>query len=113
MGRVDLKDQVLQLYLLEREKKTKWYMKMFRILLNVTILNCLLICRANSGQSQTDHFKFTVDLVQALLIEQGREIDRKVQGCHFNDKKCHNFLKDISPKESHQQTRRPGQRRGV
>jgi hypothetical protein len=41
-GGVDLKDQVLQPYVTERKKMTKWYMKMFR-LLNVTILNCLII----------------------------------------------------------------------
>jgi hypothetical protein len=52
MGKVDLKDQVLQPYLLERKKMTNWYMKMFRRLLNVTILNCLITCRANSGQSK-------------------------------------------------------------
>jgi hypothetical protein len=74
MGGIDLKDQVLQTYLLERKKMTKWYMKMFRRLLNVTILNCLIICHANSGQSKIDHLKFRVDLVQALLIEHGSEI---------------------------------------
>jgi hypothetical protein len=39
MGGVDLKDQVLQPYLLERQEMTKWYVNMFRRLLNVTILN--------------------------------------------------------------------------
>jgi hypothetical protein len=34
---VDLKDQMLQSYLLERKKVTKWYMKLFRRLLNVAI----------------------------------------------------------------------------
>jgi hypothetical protein len=43
VGGVDLKDEVLQPYVLERTKMTKWYMKMFR-LLNVAILNCLIIC---------------------------------------------------------------------
>ena len=30
MGEVDLKDQLLQPYLLERKKMTKWYIKLFR-----------------------------------------------------------------------------------
>ena len=41
---VDLKDQLLQPYLLERKKMTKWYIKLFRRLLNITVLNCMVIC---------------------------------------------------------------------
>jgi len=52
---------------------TKWYIKLFRTLLNITILNCMVICRANSGQAKMDHFKFRVELVQALLIEHQSE----------------------------------------
>jgi hypothetical protein len=81
---------------------TKWYMKMFRRLLSVTILNCLIICCANSGQSKIDHFKFRVNLVQALLIEHGREIERKVEGRHSTDKNVpqlreRHFLERIPP----------------
>jgi hypothetical protein len=39
MGGVDLKDQLLQPYILEIKKLTKSYIKMLRILLNVTTLN--------------------------------------------------------------------------
>jgi len=28
----------------------------------------MVICRANSGQTKIDHFKFRVELVQTLLI---------------------------------------------
>ena len=49
MGGVDLKDQLLQPYLLETKKMTKWYIKLFRRLLNTTVLNCMVICCANSG----------------------------------------------------------------
>ena len=72
-----LKDQLLQPYFLERKKMTKWYIKLFRRLLNVTVLNCMVICRANSGQTKIDHFKFRVELVQALLIEHQSESVRK------------------------------------
>jgi len=71
MGGIDLKDQLLQPCLLERKKMTKWYLKLFRRLLNITVLNCMVICRANSGQTKIDHFKFRVELVQALFIEHG------------------------------------------
>jgi len=58
---VDPKDQLLQPYLLEREKMTVWFIR--------TILNYMIICHANSGQSIIDNFKFRVDLVQGLLME--------------------------------------------
>ena len=68
MGGVDLKDQLLQPYLLERKKMTKLYIKLFRRLLNITVLNCMVICRANSGQTKIDHFKFRVELVRHYLL---------------------------------------------
>jgi hypothetical protein len=59
----------------------------------------MIICHANSGQSKIDHFKFRVDLVQALLIEHGSEIERKVQGCHSTDKNVvHLFWKTLCQK---------------
>jgi len=58
----DLTDQLLQPYLLERKKMTKWYTKLFRRLLNVTVLNCTVICRASSGQTKINHFKLRVEL---------------------------------------------------
>jgi hypothetical protein len=39
---VDLKDQLLQPYILEREKMAIWYIRMFRRLLIGTILNCMI-----------------------------------------------------------------------
>ena len=69
MGGVDEKDQLLQPSLLERKKMSKWYIKLFRGLINITVLNCMVICRANSGQTKIDHFKFRVELIQAILTE--------------------------------------------
>ena len=65
---------------------TKWYIKLFRRLLNITVLNCMVIYCANSGQTKIDHFKFRVELVQALLIEHQSESVRKLQGHHTTDK---------------------------
>ena len=45
MGGVDLKDQLLQPYLLQRKRMTKWYIKLFRRSLNTTVLNCMVICQ--------------------------------------------------------------------
>ena len=68
------------------KKMTKWYIKLFRRLLNITLLNCMVICRENSGQTKIDHFKFRVELVQALLIEHQSESVRKFPGHHSTDK---------------------------
>jgi len=65
---------------------TKWYIKLFRGLLNITILNCMVIGRVNSGQAKMDHFKFRVELVQAQLIEHQSESVKKFQGHHSTDK---------------------------
>jgi hypothetical protein len=107
MGGVDLKDQLLQSYLVERKKVTKWQVKMFRRLLNVAILN---LCRANSGQFKMDNFEVRVDLVHALLIEHGSQIERKVQGCHSTDKNVPALLERHFPEK---QRKRPGQQIGV
>ena len=46
----------------------------------------MVICRPNSGQAKMDHFKFRVELVQALLIEHQSESVRKFQGHQSTDK---------------------------
>jgi hypothetical protein len=113
MREVDLKDQLLQPYLLERKKITKCYIKLFRRLLNTTVLNCTVICCANSGETKIDHFKFRVELVEALLIEHQSEGVRKFQGHNSTDEMCRALLKDIFRKEYHRQKKSPGQQRGV
>jgi len=110
MGGVDLKDQLLQPYLLERKKMSKWYIKLLSRLLNITVPNCMVIRRANSGQTKIDHFKFRVELVQALLTER---VSGNFKAIIPQTKMCHDFLKDIFQKEYHRQKKRPGQQRGV
>jgi len=97
MGGVDLKDQLLQPYLLERKKMTKCYTKLFRRLLNIIVLNSMVICHANSGHIKIDHFKFTVELVQALLTEHESESVRKFQGHHSTDKNVPRLLERHFP----------------
>ena len=97
---VNLKDQLLQPYVLERKKMTKWYIKLFKRLLNTTVLNCMVICRANSGQTKVDHFKFRVELVQALLNEHGRESATKFQGHHSTDKNVPRLLERRFPERT-------------
>jgi len=43
MGGVDLKDQLLNMYMVERIKMTKLYLKLFKRLLNSTVLNSFVV----------------------------------------------------------------------
>ena len=43
MGGMDLKDQLLHMYLVERKRMTRWYMKLFKRLLNAIVLNSLIL----------------------------------------------------------------------
>ena len=111
MGGVDLKDQVLQPYVTERKKMTKWYMKMFR-LLNVTILNWYYTVQIQVSPKLTILNSEKI-WYRLYLLNMGEKLKGKWKAIIPLTKMCHDFLKDISPKESHQQARRPGQRSGV
>jgi hypothetical protein len=53
MGGVDLKDQPLQLHLLERKKMIIWYIKVVRKLLIVTIQSCMnVLCKFRPVQNR-------------------------------------------------------------
>jgi len=51
MGGVDLKDQLLHMYMVERKKMTKWYLKLFKRLLNSTVLNSFVVYRQVTGRN--------------------------------------------------------------
>jgi len=57
MGSVDKKDQLLQTYLVDRKRMSKWYMKLFGRLLHARVLNSLVIYKHNVEQN-VDHLKF-------------------------------------------------------
>jgi hypothetical protein len=83
MGGVYLKDQLLQTYLVERKRMHKWYKKLFRRLLNATVLNAMIIYRHNTGK-HIDQLAFRVNLVEALF-HQFADIERKVPGHRVGD----------------------------
>jgi hypothetical protein len=43
MGAIHLKDQMLQPHLLQPKEGSKWYMKLFKMLLNIAIHNTMII----------------------------------------------------------------------
>jgi hypothetical protein len=82
MGGVVKKDQLFQMCLVERKRMNKWYMKLFRRLLNATVLNALVIYRQNIGRN-IDQLTFRIELVEGLLVKHS--VQRKVPGHHDGD----------------------------
>ena len=92
------KYQLLPMYLVERKRMNKWYMKLFRRLLNTTVLNSLVTYRQNIGR-KVDHLKFRTDLVKhSMLCEMsghhdGHNTVNRLSERHFprlspTEKKC-------------------------
>jgi hypothetical protein len=79
MGGVDLKDQLLQSYLVERKQMIKWFMKLFQRLLNSTVLNALILYRENTGK-RIEQLSYWVQLVEGLFIKYGTMLNTKYQG---------------------------------
>jgi hypothetical protein len=60
---VDLKDQKIQPYLLERKRQSE--IKLFRRLLNVTVHNALTVY--NSQNTTCDHLAFRLELITSIF----------------------------------------------
>lgn len=57
---------MLEPYLLERKRCKKWQMKLFKRLLNVSILNSRILLQS-STQHHQDHLAFRLQLVDSIL----------------------------------------------
>lgn len=55
MGGVDSKDQKLSMYLLERKRGLKWYQKVFRRLINITVLNTYIIYKTKVDKTHREY----------------------------------------------------------
>lgn len=66
MGGVDLKDQMLEPYLLERKRCAKWYLKLFKRLLNCSINNARILLESSNG-ARRDNLSFRLQLVDAII----------------------------------------------
>ncbi|KAF9407212.1 hypothetical protein HW555_012682 [Spodoptera exigua] len=66
MGGVDKKDQMLAMYPIERKRTKIWYKKLFRRLLNVSVLNAYIVHKHNSS-SPLSHRNFRIRLIKQLL----------------------------------------------
>jgi len=75
MGGVDVADQMLTSYPMERKRKRKWYQKMFRHLLNQATLNSYILHKKYSS-SPMNHLEFQKKLFNSL-IEKNHSIEVK------------------------------------
>jgi hypothetical protein len=81
---VDLKDQLLHSYLIERKRMNTWYMKLLRRLLNTSILNAMIIYRGNTGKS-IDQLPFRIQLTEGLFVKYVNAVEHKVLGRYSSD----------------------------
>ena len=84
MGGVDLKDQLLHSYLIERKRMNKWYMKLFRRLLNASILNSMIVYRNNTDK-RIQQLSFRIQLIEGLFVKYASAVEHKVPGSHPSD----------------------------
>lgn len=78
MGGVDKRDQMLHSFLVERKRGRKWYMKLFKRMLNVTVLNSYIIHKTNKPRD--DHLFTRLDLVKKIFEKYGANVSRPVVG---------------------------------
>lgn len=70
MGGIDLKDQKLSMYLLERKRGLKWYIKLFKRLLNVSIHNAFVMYVRSLRRRNLpalSHREFRYQLAEAII----------------------------------------------
>jgi hypothetical protein len=71
MNGVDKNDQLLKMYAKKGNRNNRRYMKLFRGLMNATVLNSCIIHKNNVGR-KTDHLKCRVDLTEGFLVNYSK-----------------------------------------
>jgi hypothetical protein len=88
------------MYLVERKRMSKWYMKLFKRLLNCTMLNSVILFRQVRGQN-IDHLSYRVQLVEGLFYKYAQ--DRSGAGGRASDNtlprlRDKHFIRKVAPK---------------
>lgn len=78
MGGVDLRDQMLQNYVMERNKSKKWYIKCFKRIINIAVLNSYIIWKKSNPN--TDHLTFRLGLIKELFEKFQGGVTKPVHG---------------------------------
>ena len=69
MGGVDLKEQLLHMYMVERKKMTKLYLKLFKRLLNSTVLSSFVVYRQEVMGRNLQQLSYRIQLVEGLFMK--------------------------------------------
>ena len=104
-GGVDLKDQLLHTYKIEREKMTKWYLRLLGRLLNSTVLKSVVVYRQVMGRN----------IQQLLCLRNMRMLPRSwvYRGDRHLTTQFHAWLKDIFWEKWHPKLKNQNLRGGV
>jgi len=100
---VDLKDQLLHMHMVERIKRTKWYLNPLKRLLKSTVLNSFVFYRQMMG-GNIDQLSYRIKLVQGVFTKYARAAEtRSVPGRQASDNTVsrmteRHFLRKVSPK---------------
>jgi len=70
-GGVDLKDQLLHTYKIERKKMTKWYLRLYKRLLNSSVLKLFVVYRQVMGRN-IQQLLYRTQLVEGLFTKYAR-----------------------------------------
>ena len=71
-----LKDNLLHMYMVERKKMTKWYLKLFKMLLNSTVLNSFVVYRQVTGRSM-QQLSYRIQVAEGLFTKYERAAGRR------------------------------------
>ncbi|KAM3961999.1 piggyBac transposable element-derived protein 4-like [Aphomia sociella] len=74
MGGVDRKDQMLSQFVCERSRGNKWYIKVFRRLINISLLNTYIVYTRNACERKMTHRQYRYAVCERLLAVHKREV---------------------------------------
>ena len=98
-----MKDQFLHMYMVESKKMIKWYLKIFKRLLNTTVLNSFVVYRQVTGRN-IQQLSYRIQLVEGLFMKYVRAAEtQNVPGRQASDNTVPrltegHFLRKVAPK---------------
>jgi len=98
-----LKDQLLHMYMVERKKMTKWYLQLFKRLLNSTVLNSFIVYQQVMGR-YIQQLSYRIQLVEGLFTKYAHAAETwSVPGQQASDNTVpqlteRHFLRKVAPK---------------
>ena len=103
MGGANLKDQLLHMYMVKSKKMTKWYLRLFKRLLNSTDLNSFVVYRQVTGRN-IQRLSYRIQLVEGLFMKYACAVETwSVPGQKASDNTVprlteRHFLRKVAPK---------------